>query len=92
MDRPSTCSASPAKKYSVRFVPGRAGGTAHAAPGESRIVQMATSESSRDAQERGGGAGGDASPNRPAIVVTSTARPSASFRETVGISSDHSIV
>src|SRR4051812_44502818 len=53
---------SPRKKYKVRLLPLFAAGRFHLARGANRRVQMATSESGRDAQECGGGEGALASP------------------------------
>ena len=50
------------------------------------MVQMATSASGWAAQESGGGAGGVASANRPAVTSTSVAKPAASVKVVRGTS------
>src|SRR3970282_2129754 len=50
--------ASPWKQWSIRLIPEWAGGMSQTAAGSSRINQMARWESSREAQESGGGCDG----------------------------------
>src|SRR5262249_29885065 len=88
---PSIAIDDPTKKYSVRLLPGRAGGSRQLAPGSMRSVQIARSDSSRAAQELGGGGGAETSPILPATIVMLVVA-SPDLNSSLGSFEPHSIV
>lgn len=79
------------KKYRVRFTPVGAFGSVSSAPGSSSSVQITTWESGREAHEWGGGGGGLAPSNSPAIAAIFVVRPARSFIALRGILSPQSM-